>query len=76
MFAILMKSNQEVAIIDIGDVTMPALYMKEDDALRTLYKNDLYEKCFVARVRPEIYIDGGNNDSGNSEQTSSNNEKN
>ncbi|AGB07064.1 hypothetical protein AVU32_gp205 [Vibrio phage ValKK3] len=58
MFAILMKSNQEVAIIDLGDVTMPALYLKEQDALKVLYKNDLHEQCFVARVRPEIYIEG------------------
>lgn len=60
MFAILMKSNQEVAIIDLGDVTMPALYMKEDDAMRVLYKNDLNEQCFVSKVRPEIYIEDPN----------------
>ncbi|UNA01953.1 hypothetical protein PVA8_264 [Vibrio phage PVA8] len=66
-----MKSNQEVAIIDLGDVTMPALYMKEDDALRVLYKNDLHDRCFVARVRPEIYIEGPD-DSTDSKQTSSN----
>ena len=69
MFAILMKSNHEVAIIDLGAVTMPALYMKEDHAMSVLYKNDLQELCYVAQVRPEIFIIEDENDFTNSEQT-------
>ncbi|AUR85815.1 hypothetical protein NVP1081O_080 [Vibrio phage 1.081.O._10N.286.52.C2] len=66
MFAILMKNNQEVAIIDLGDVIMPALYAKKDDAMQVLYKNDLQDRCFVASVRAEIHIEG-NNDTTDSE---------
>lgn len=72
MFAILMKSNHEVAIIDLGDVTMPALYMIEEHANKVLYKNDLDKQCYVAPVNPEIYIMGNDNDSNDSKSTSSN----
>lgn len=56
MFAILMKSNQEVAIIELDGVTMPAIYVKESDANRVLYKNDLDSDCFVGPIKAEIYI--------------------
>ncbi|QZI87388.1 hypothetical protein MYOV011v1_p0116 [Vibrio phage 6E35.1a] len=72
MFAILMKSNHEVAIIDLGDVTMPALYVKEEDANKVLYKNDLNTHCYVAPVRADFFILGNTNDSANSTPTSGN----
>ena len=72
MFAILMKSSHEVAIIDIGEVTMPALYMKEEHASKVLYKNDLDSMCYVAQVNPKIYTMGSDDDSNDSKSTSSN----
>ncbi len=55
MFAILMKSNREVAIIEVNGMTMPAIYVKEEDANRVLYKNDLDTQCTVGPIRAEIY---------------------
>ena len=56
MFALLMKSNDEVAVINVANMTMPALFIKEEDAMQVLYKNDLHHQCYVGRVRPEIYM--------------------
>lgn len=57
MFALLLKQTDEVAVIVIDNgLTMPALFVKKEDALATMYKNDLHDRCYISRVRPEIYM--------------------
>ncbi|CAL9964321.1 hypothetical protein VPHK567_0089 [Vibrio phage K567] len=51
---------------------MPALYVKEEDANKVLYKNDLNTHCYVAPVRADFFILGNTNDSANSTPTSGN----